>query len=62
MIIVITTATIIVVISLRKISIFSTTDQSTERLEHDNRQSSSHINTERNIAYETILGVIDFHQ
>ena len=62
MIIVIITATIIVVISLRKISKLSTTDQSTERLEHDNRLSSSHINTERNIAYETILGVIDSHQ
>ena len=40
MVIVITTATIIVVISLRKISKLSTTDQSTEKLEHDNRQSS----------------------
>ena len=62
MVIVITTATIIVVISLRKISKLSATDQSTEGLEHDNRQSSFNINTERNIAYDTILGVIDSHQ
>ena len=61
-IIVITTATIIVVINLGKISKLSATDQSTEGLEHDNRQSSFNINTERNIAYETIFGVIDSHQ
>ena len=52
-------ATFTVVISiLCKASKLSPTDQSTEGLEQDNRQSSIHINTKRNIAYETILGVV----
>ena len=60
MIIVIISATFTVVISLRRVSKLSSADQSTERHEHceDNRQSSSRINTERNIAYETTIGVI----
>ena len=63
MIVVVISATFAVVISLRRVSKLSPADQSTERHEHNNRQLSSHINTERNIAYETILGVIqDSHQ
>ena len=56
--VVVISATFTVVISLRKVSKLSPTDQSTEQLEQDNRQSSIHINTERNIAYETIRGIV----
>lgn len=52
------TATFTVATSLRRISKLSQREQSTERLELENRQSSFQINTERNIAYETILGVV----
>ena len=57
-IVVVISATFTVVISLRKVSKLSSTDQSTEGLERANRQSSIHINTERNVAYETILGIV----
>ena len=60
MIVVIISATFTVVISLRRVSKLSQTNQSTE---YDNRQSLSHINTERNIAYETVVDAVqDIHQ
>ena len=60
MIVVIISATFTVVISLTRVSKLSQTNQSTE---YDNKQSLSHINTERNIAYETVVDAIqDIHQ
>ena len=65
MIIVIVTATFtVIVISSKRISKRSPAEQTTDRhLEHINRQSLSHINTEMNVAYESIHGIIqDSHQ
>ena len=66
MIIVIVTAIFsVIVISSRKISKRSPAEQTTDRhLEHINMQSLSHnINTEMNVAYESIHGILqDSHQ